>query len=143
MTLKDLVEGLGGKYSTVYKTPTGDTVRALLRPVINILAILRQIFSDDRTRVFRWLRTPRALLRSQAPLEVMLQRAHPHCGRVCVTGLARHPGPSTARYPTRGTVAKTVATALTATGAGTWILIIPVGGGRTYSLGSDGPVTAR
>ncbi|HXB24939.1 MAG TPA: MbcA/ParS/Xre antitoxin family protein [Gemmatimonadaceae bacterium] len=71
--LKSLVDGLGGSYTAVHKTPTSDAVQEILGPVYNIVAILRSVFEGDDAKVRQWLRTPRAELRNQTPLAVMLQ----------------------------------------------------------------------
>ena len=73
--LKNLVTGLADErtYKAVFKTPSGTTAQTILQPVFNIVATLRRGFGGDRSSVLRWLRTPRAELRDQAPLDVMLK----------------------------------------------------------------------
>jgi hypothetical protein len=70
--LKSLVEALGGNYTAVHKTRDSDAVQELMRPVSNIVAILQAVYEGDDTKVRQWLRTPRAELRGQTPLAVML-----------------------------------------------------------------------
>ncbi len=71
--LKQLAEGLGGNYAAIHKTPTSDAVQELMRPVFDIVAMLRRVFAGDDVKVRQWLRAPRAELRAQSPLDTMLQ----------------------------------------------------------------------
>lgn len=73
--LKRLVTGLADEraYKAVFKTPNGTTAQTILQPVFSIIATLQCVFNGDRPAVLRWLRTPRAELRDQAPLQVMLK----------------------------------------------------------------------
>jgi hypothetical protein len=73
--LKSLVTGLADErtYKAVFKTPNGTTAQTILQPVFNIIATLQRGFGGDRSSVLRWLRTSRAELRDQAPLDVMLK----------------------------------------------------------------------
>ena len=70
--LTALAEALGEKYPTVARTSDSERLQAKLAPFANVVAILRQTYDDDQSKVLAWLRHPQEALKG-TPLDALMR----------------------------------------------------------------------
>ncbi len=71
--LTELTEALAVNYSTVARTPDSDALQEKLAPFANVIAMTRQVYEQDDTRLRKWLRQPQAALGDVTPLAALLR----------------------------------------------------------------------
>lgn len=73
INLTELAEALAVNYSTIARTPDSGALQERLAPFVNVIAMTRQVYAQDDTRLRKWLRQPQSSLGDVAPLSAMLR----------------------------------------------------------------------
>ncbi|MGQ0648976.1 MAG: antitoxin Xre/MbcA/ParS toxin-binding domain-containing protein [Gemmatimonadaceae bacterium] len=72
--LTELTDAIAANYSTVARTPASDALQARLSPFANVIAMVRQVYTEDDARMKMWLRQSQSALRDRTPLDALLTR---------------------------------------------------------------------
>lgn len=71
--LTELTAALDVNYSTVARTPDSEALQERLAPFANVVAMARQVFAQDETRLRKWLRQPQSALGDLTPVKALLR----------------------------------------------------------------------
>ncbi len=71
--LTELTEALAVNYSTVARTPDSEALQEKLAPFANVVAMARQVYAQDDTRMRKWLRQPQPALGDVTPVKALMR----------------------------------------------------------------------